>query len=353
VTIDTAQIFFKTVNRDYTIIDAPGHREFLKNMITGSTQAEAGVLMIDAVEGLAEQTHRHALILGLLGIKQILVPINKMDLIGYSQEHFDGLKNRIIARLGEFGIEARSEYVIPISAKLGDNIAYKGGNLSWHKGPTLLEALDQLQPARSAEANVLRLPLQDIYDVSGEKVLVGRIASGVLHEGERIVFQPSGVSASVKGIRKFGEQPSKAVAGESIGLLLEKDDADETLERGQIACTPDDFPDRTDTIEAPVFWMSEHSVRKGDTLEFRCATMQTSCRIEEITGRLDSATFEPINEDPDELRDTEVARLTIKTDRCVAVDPFEKVAETGRFVLMRDKNTVAGGVLHEGAGRLR
>jgi bifunctional enzyme CysN/CysC len=230
---------------------------------------------------------------------------------------------------------------------LGDNVAVRGENLVWHEGPTLLEALDQLQPARSAEASVFRLPVQDIYEIDGEKVLVGRIASGVLQGGEEIVFQPSGVSASVKNIKKFGEKPSKAVAGESIGLVLENGDIN-AINRGQIACSPEDLAASIDMIEAVVFWMSDQSLQKGETLDFKCATMETRCRIDRISERLDSATFEAISEGA-ELRDAEVAMLTMKMFSRVAVDPFEKVAETGRFVLMRDKDTVAGGVLHEAA----
>ena len=346
ITIDTAQIFFKTAKRDYTIIDAPGHKEFLKNMITGSTQAEAAVLMIDAKQGLAEQTHRHAFMLGLLGVKQIMVLINKMDLVGYSQQRFRELKDQIVARLREFGVKANNDFIIPISARLGDNIASKSENLPWHKGLTLLQAIDKLQPALSAEANVLRLPIQDIYNINGERILVGRIASGVIRAGDEVVFQPCGVSATVERIRKFGKEPEEAAAGESIGLVLKDYGAAGVLKRGQIACPADDCPDVSDTIKAVVFWMGEEPLHVGDALDFKCATMQTGCRVKEIADRIDSSTLEPIANTCGELGDTEIAKLTIEMDECVATDPFEKVAETGRFVLMRDNDTIAGGVLH-------
>jgi bifunctional enzyme CysN/CysC len=347
ITIDTAQIFFKTAKRDYTIIDAPGHKQFLKNMITGSTQAEAAVLLIDAEQGLAEQTHRHALILRLLGIKQIIVLINKMDLVAYSQRRFDELKDQIVNRLRELGLEARSELIIPISARLGDNITLKSENLAWDAGLTLLQALDELQPTQRKDTNLLRLPVQDVYDINGERVLVGRIASGVISVGDEVVFQPCGVSATVRQIKKFEEQPDKASAGESIGLILTDDGATGDLGRGQVACTSGDCPDVSERIEAVVFWMSDQALQKGDILDFKCATMQTSCHITEIADRLDSSTLEPVTDTKNQLRDTEIARLTIQMDGCVATDPFEKVPETGRFVLMRDNDTVAGGVLHE------
>ncbi|MHC4736890.1 MAG: GTP-binding protein [Planctomycetota bacterium] len=324
ITIDTAQIFFKTAKRDYTIIDAPGHKQFLKNMITGSTQAEAAVLLIDAEQGLAEQTHRHTLILRLLGVEQIIVLINR-----------------------ELGMEARSELIIPISARLGDNITLKSENLAWYDGLTLLQALDELQPTQRTDTTVLRLPIQDVYDIDGERVLVGRIVSGVISVGDEVVFQPCGVSATVKQIKKFEEQPDKAATGESIGMILTDDGTTGDLERGQIACASGDCPDVSETIEAVVFWMSDQALQKGDMLDFKCATMQTSCQVKEIADRLDSSTLEPVTDTNNQLRDTEIAKLTIQMDGCVATDPFEKVAETGRFVLMRDNDTVAGGVLHE------
>jgi len=346
VTIDTAQIFFKTAKRDYTIIDAPGHKQFLKNMITGSTQAEAAVLLIDVEEGLREQTHRHAFMLSLLGINQIMVVINKMDLVDYSQEQFDLLSEKIITRLREFNIEVGPEMTIPISARLGDNVAKRSDNLSWYKGMTMLEALDQLQSSRNADENVLRFPVQDIYDIDGEKVLVGRIVSGKIQAGEEVIFHPSGKSAVVAEVRKFGENARDAVAGESIGLVLKNHGALRALKRGEVACPVDSSPNVSNTLVATVFWMNGQPLQKNDTLDFKCATQQVTCRVKKIGYRINSSSLDLIAEDANELRETEVAKLTLKMDFYVSTDPFETIAEMGRFVLMRDNDTVAGGVLH-------
>jgi sulfate adenylyltransferase subunit 1 (EFTu-like GTPase family) len=270
-----------------------------------------------------------------------------MDLVAYSQQRFDELKDQIVNRLRELGMEARSELIIPISARLGDNITLRSENLAWYDGLTLLQALDELQPTQRNDTNVLRLPIQDVYDIDGERVLVGRIVSGVISVGDEVIFQPCGVSATVKQIKMFEEQPDKAAAGESIGLILTDDGTTGDLGRGQIACASGDCPDVSETIEAVVFWMSDQALQKGDMLDFKCATMQTSCQVKEIADRLDSSTLEPVTDTNNQLRDTEIAKLTIQMDGCVATDPFEKVAETGRFVLMRDNDTVAGGVLHE------
>lgn len=346
ITIDTAQIFFKTANRDYTIIDAPGHKQFLKNMITGSTQAEAALLLVDAVEGLREQTHRHAFMLGLLGIRQIIVVINKMDLVGYSRDHFEQLSGKVTARLREFGTEVRPEMVIPISARLGHNVASRSDKLSWYNGMTLLEALDQLKSSETVEDSVLRFPVQDIYDVDGQKVLVGRVASGTIKAGQEVIFHPSGKSAVIAEIKKLGEQPQQAVAGESIGLVLKDGGAMKALKRGEVACPVDSSPNVSNTVVATVFWMNGQPLKKGQTLDFKCATQQVSCKVRKISDRINSSSLDLIASDADELRDTEVAKLTLKMDNYVSTDAFDQIAEMGRFVLMRDNDTVAGGVVH-------
>lgn len=346
ITIDTAQIFFKTARRDYTIIDAPGHKQFLKNMITGSTQAEAAVLLVDAEEGLQEQTHRHAYILSLLGIKQIMVVLNKMDLVDYSQERFNQVKKEITSRLKEFGMEVAPNMVIPISARIGDNVAGRSDNLDWHKGLTMLEALDKLEPATSTEEEILRFPIQDIYEIDGEKVLVGRIASGNIQKNQKVIFHPCGKSATIARIMKLNESPQNAVAGESIGLVIKNGTALKALKRGEVACPAETSPNVSNTIVSTVFWMNGQSLQKGETLEFKCATQQVKCKVKKISNRLNTSSLEVIASNAEELRETEVAELTLKMDGYVATDPFEKVAEMGRFVLMRDNDTVAGGVVH-------
>ena len=183
ITIDTAQVFFKTARRDYTIIDAPGHKQFLKNMITGSTQAEAAVLLVDAQEGLQEQTRRHAFMLSLLGVTQTIVVINKMDLVAYAQARFEALKTQITDQLKALGTKVAPEMVIPISARLGDNVAQSGNSLPWYSGLTLLQALDELKQRAQTTQHMLRFPVQDIYEIQGEHVAVGRVEVGTIEQG--------------------------------------------------------------------------------------------------------------------------------------------------------------------------
>ena len=344
VTIDTAQIWFRTARREYVIIDAPGHKQFLKNMITGSSLAEAALLLIDADQGLREQTHRHAYLLSLLGIKQIIVVINKMDLVDFSQPRFEELQEAMTKRLDEFGVKPLC--VIPISAQLGDNMASPSKNLSWFKGKTLLNTLDELQHVGKPEDAPLRLPLQDIYDLDGEKVLVGKTVSGTIKKGQEVIFHPSGKSAKIKEIKKFGQSPDSVGPGESIGITLEEGIAIKALKRGEIACSIEPSPNISNRITATVFWMSGEPLEVGEKMELRCATQQLSCKIKKIQNRMNSSSLEIIQENAEELADTEVAKLTIATEDYLCTDPFEQIEETGRFVLMRDGDTVAGGVLH-------
>ena len=303
-------------------------------------------MLIDAQEGLREQTHRHAYMLSLLGIKQIMVVINKMDLVEDSQQRFEQLAKEMSDRLNEFGLEVASEMIIPISARLGDNVASRSDKYNWYNGMTLLKALDELQPTPGVQDSVLRFPVQDIYDVDGEKVLVGRMASGTVKAGQEVIFHPCGKSATIDYIKKLNEQPASAVAGESIGLVLKKGIAIKALKRGEVACDVQPSPMVGNTLTATVFWMNGEPLRKGDSLDFKCATQQVSCKVKAISDRLNSSSLELIAGDADELRETEVAKLTLKMDDYVCTDPFELVAQTGRFVLMRDNDTVAGGVIH-------
>ena len=345
ITIDTAQIFFKTAKRHYVIIDAPGHKQFLRNMITGATQAEAALLLIDAAEGLREQTHRHAYMLSLLGLKQITVVINKMDLVGFGEQVFADLSSEITARLAEFSLEPLK--IVPISARMGDNVATRSENLSWYDGSTLLEALDELQCAKGQDDGPGRFPVQDVYDVDGQKVLVGRIVSGGIKAADKLTFYPSGIEGVVDHIKLMDGNRASAVTGESIGLVLKDGAVARGLKRGETGCAAGTEPIVTDKMVVTVFWMDSKPLRAGETVDLKCATQQVSVHVDEIRRRLDSATLELIEDSASELHDTEVAQLAIRADAKLCMDPFEEVAETGRFVLLRRNDTVAGGVVHQ------
>ena len=340
ITIDTTQVFFKTPKRHYVIIDAPGHVEFVKNMITGASQAEAAVLIIDVAEGVKEQTKRHSYILSLLGLNQVIVVLNKMDLMDFSTERFDIVKKDVLDFLKSINIEP--SFYIPISAIKGDNIARKSENMKWYRGPTFLESLDTLQNRQSPEDKPLLLPIQDVYEVGDKRINVGRVESGAMGKGDEIKVLPAGQVTKINSIEKFLEETDKVIAGESIGFTTIDS---VSLDRGNIVCSLGTEPILTDTIAANIFCMTRRGFSTDQELILRCATQQTSCKIESIDKRINSSTLEVVAENAEVIENLEVAQVIIKTSKSIAVKNFNDVQELGRFVLVRDENTCAGGII--------
>ena len=340
ITIDTTQVFFKTAQRQYVIIDAPGHVEFVKNMITGASQAEAAILIVDAIEGVKEQTKRHSYMLSMLGLKQVIVVINKMDLAEFSQDRFNTVREELQEWLKAINIEPI--FYIPMSAIQGENIATKSEKMNWYDGPTFLESLDTLQNRKLAEDKPLLFPIQDVYKVGDKRVNAGRVEAGVITKGIDIKILPTEQITKVNSIEKFLEDTDKAVASECIGMTT----TDSVfLDRGNLICLPGSEPAFTDRICANIFWMSKRDFDKGEKLTLRCATQETSCKIENISKRINSSTLELIGENSDVIKNLEVAEVTIKTKTPVAIKDFNDVQELGRFVLVHDDNICAGGII--------
>ncbi|MFI4910581.1 MAG: sulfate adenylyltransferase subunit 1 [Sedimentisphaeraceae bacterium JB056] len=340
ITIDTTQVFFKTDKRRYVIIDAPGHVEFVKNMITGASQAEAAILIIDANEGVKEQTKRHSYMLSMLGLKQVIVVVNKMDLVDHSEDKF----NSICKDAGEFlgSIDVSPTMYIPMAALKGDNIANRSANMGWYKGLTFLESLDTLENSKPASDKPLMLPVQDVYKIDDKRINAGRIEAGELASGEKVKILPGGFKTKIKSIEKFLENPQQATAGECIGFITEDS---LFLDRGDIVCRENKEPTITDTFTARVFWMSRKPLQAGERLLLRCATQEQKCSIEQISRRINSSTLELIEENAKSLENLEVAEVTIKTKKPICIKDFNEVQEMGRFVMVRDENIVAGGII--------
>lgn len=341
ITIDTAQTFFKTPRREYVIIDAPGHKEFLKNMITGASQAEAAVLIVDAAEGLREQTQRHAFMIDMLGLKQLVVVVNKMDSVEFSEERFNQVKKDLVEFLSR--VHLTPTFVIPISAKQGDNVSNRSTKMDWYTGVTFLEALDSFVNLPSAQEKPFRFPVQLLHQVEGEEVVMGRVEAGILRRGEELVFLPGGERSRVKKILEFGSDGlSEAGAGVSTGIVL---DPPIQLERGAVACRPGEEPPVTTKFPASVFWMSPASFHIEEEILFRVATEEVSARIVEIRERIDSSTLEVLEKNAKVLNDTEAGEVIIETTHPVVVESFYKTKELGRFVLVRGHDVVAGGII--------
>ena len=338
ITIDTAQIFFRTTRRDYVIIDAPGHVEFLKNMITGASQADAAVLIVDAAEGVKEQTKRHAYILRLIGIGRVLVAVNKMDLVGHDQSVFQKVSDELAGFLAALGI--RPAHFIPMSAKHGDNVFRISDSMPWYEGPTLLSALDGIVSPGSAKDGPLRFAIQDVYNYD-RRIYAGRVESGTLRAGETITILPTREETKVRTIEEYQKEPLKAEAGKAVGVTIE----DKLfIDRGNVLARAMDLPAVADSIEASLFWMESSAGKTDETYTFRCATQEVACRITSIRQSMNTSTLEVIGQDLDEVKNREVAEVTIKTVHPIVVDLFSKVRELGRFVLSRE-NTVAGGIV--------
>ena len=341
ITIDTAQAFFHTEKRDYVIIDAPGHKEFIKNMITGASQAEAAVLIVDAAEGVREQTRRHAYLLSMLGLEQVAVMINKMDRVKFSKQRFEEVTVDVLKFCDSVGIKPMQ--IVPVSAKEGDNVAARSSHMDWYAGPTVLEVLDGFSVPSKLANKPMRFPIQDVYKVGDKRILVGRVESGTIRKGQDVVFLPSGSQSKVQSIEQFMKPPlESASAGESIGITLE--DA-LFVERGQVACPVNSQPRITDTFRANLFWMSRQPMTADEKLLIKCATQEISIKGCKIHRRIDSSSLEIIEEEATEIRNNEIAEMTITTKAPIVVERFYDFPELGRFVAVRGHDIVAGGII--------
>jgi bifunctional enzyme CysN/CysC len=341
VTIDTAQIWFRTAKRQYVIIDAPGHKEFLKNMITGAASAEAALLLIDANEGVQEQSRRHGYLLHLLGIRQIVVLVNKMDLRNYSEQRFDEIESQFRDFLKTAGIEPKA--FIPIAAKVGDNIASRSSNMPWWKGPTVLETLDDFKVGRQPVNQPLRFPIQDVYRFDNRRILAGRVESGALRVGDRLVFSPTSKVSTVKSIERWNAPASDlAQAGESIGITLNEQIF---VARGAVAALESDPPYELAKFNARIFWLGRNPLVKGRFYKLKLVTQEVECEIESLHKVIDSSTLETVSRPDEFVGRNEVAELAIQTRRPVAFDVHAEIAATGRFVIVDGFEVCGGGII--------
>ncbi|MEG9862285.1 MAG: adenylyl-sulfate kinase [Parvularculales bacterium] len=343
ITIDTSQIWFKTALRDYTIIDAPGHKEFLKNMITGAAQSDGALLVIDAEEGVQEQSRRHGYLLHLMGVRQVAVAINKMDAVGYAQEVFEKVEADYGAYLHSIGIEAL--HMIPVSAREGDNVAEKSKAMPWYKGPTVLEVLDNYVLPAPPVAQPLRLPVQDVYKFDKRRIIAGRIESGRIRVGDRVLFSPSNKTACVKTIEAWSARqdavlPQEAGAGESVGITL---DEQIFVERGELISEETQPPPETDVFCARLFWLGETPLTVGREYRLRIGPLEVGVSVQSIDRIID--TDDLSLKDGTQVVRNQVAEVVLRTRRIVALDEFGDNASTGRFVLVDGYDIAGGGII--------
>jgi sulfate adenylyltransferase large subunit len=341
ITIDITELQFHTVFRDYVLIDAPGHKELLKNMISGAAGAEAAFLVIDAARGVEEQTRRHAYMLSLLGISQICVLVNKMDLVDYSASGFAAVREDMARFASSIGL-ARPAF-IPLSALRGDNVLALSKRMAWYDGFTLIQALDALVKGPSLAAAPLRLPVQDVYKFDARRILAGRVESGTLQAGDEIVILPGGKKTRVASFAGWPERESRqqAAAGESVGVILE----DEFFNRrGEVISRKEAAPAIGTAFRASIFWMGKKPLRRGSAYKLRIATQEADAVIEEVLGVVDASSL-AAGTTADEVRLNDVAEVTVKTRVPVVFDLFSTCRAGGRFVLVDGHDVAGGGII--------
>jgi bifunctional enzyme CysN/CysC len=345
ITIDTARTFFQWAGRQYIIIDAPGHKEFLKNMISGAARAEAALLLIDALEGVREQSKRHGLLLSMLGVKQVTVVVNKMDLVGYRQDTFDGIEKEYREFLAQLNVTP--QFVIPASAKLGDNIATRSPNLSWYTGPTVLDSLAKFSSESEKAEQPLRFPIQDVYKFDARRILVGRVTSGRLKVGDRLICSPSNKTAIVQTVEAFNIEPppTQAQAGQSVGVTL---DEQIFVERGEVISHEDSLPLVSTSFRANLFWLGRRPLEMNKPYLVRLGTREVECHVAAIHRIVDANDLSLDNQETKILvQRNEVADITLQSKAPLAFDLYNHFESTGRFVLVDDYDVAGGGIITE------
>ena len=363
ITIDTTQIQFRTAKRPYVIIDAPGHKEFLKNMITGAASADAAVLLIAANEGVREQSRRHGYLLSLLGISQVVVAVNKMDIVDYSREVFDSVVAEYTKFLGQIGVEARA--FVPISARNGANVAHKtvdlpplahdasGAELApvadpmhWYAGPTITEMLDSFEPPKALNELPLRFPVQDVYRFDDRRIIAGRIESGTLAVGDTLVFSPNNKTSTVASIEAWSAPAkTRAVAGESVGITLTEQIF---VERGHVASHEEEAPIESNRFKARLFWMGRRNLGVGERVKLKLTTQELDAEIVSIEQIIDASTLDSVAADRDHIARNDVAEVTIQTRGALVMDNHDRNPILGRFVIVDQRQVAGGGIIHGG-----
>jgi len=349
VTIDIAHRRFDTQKYYFTIIDAPGHRDFVKNMITGTSQADAAVLVVSAAEGIQEQTREHIFLSRTLGVAQLIVAVNKMDRqeVKYAEAKYTELKEEITKLLKNVGFKVDQQVTfLPISAFKDDNIDKASPNMTWFKGPTLLAALDSLKVPEKPTEKPLRLPIQDVYTITGiGTVPVGRVETGKLTVGMKVVFMPGGKAGEVKTIEMHHESVPEAIPGDNVGFNVRGIDKND-IRRGEVAGPASNPPTVVESFTANIQVLNHPSViTAGYTPVFHCHTAQVACEFTELLKRLDPKTGQVAEENPQTLKTGDAAVVKITPKRPLVIEKYKEFPQLGRFAIRDMGQTVAAGVV--------
>ena len=348
VTIDVMHQRFDTPKYYFTIIDAPGHRDFVKNMITGASQADAALLVCSAKEGIQEQTKEHVFLIKVLGVGQIIVAINKMDSVNYDQAKFNSTKTDVEKLLKSVGYDTSKILFVPTSGYAGDNVAKKSAKTAWYNGPTLVEAFDTLHVPAQPVDKPLRLPVQDVYTITGiGTVPVGRVETGIMKNGDMVVFEPAGVKGEVKSIEMHHEQIPEARPGDNVGFSVRGVNKTD-IKRGDVVGTVSNPPSVVKEFTAQIIVLHHPNViTKGYTPVFHVHTSQTACKVTEIVRKIDPKSGATLQEHPDFIKTGDAAIIKCVPSKPFVLETSKDFPELARFAIRDMGQTIAAGVCLE------
>ncbi len=347
ITFDAARCFFKTDKRHYIIIDAPGHIEFLKNMVTGASRAEAALLVIDAHEGIQENSKRHGYMLSMLGIRQVVVLVNKMDLVDYQEAAFHQIVSECTSFLEQLGLQP--DEFIPVSAREGDNITQASPHMPWYKGHSLLEQVDEFSKRESTTTTPFRFPVQDIYKFTkrqdDRRIYAGSVYSGSVNVGDEVVFQPSGKSSVIRSVEGFNiDEKETGQFGEALGFTL---DPQIYIKPGELMVKANDVqPYISHRVRVNLFWMGRNPMIMGRTYKVKIAATRTSARLAQIINVLDAAELET-SQVKQQVERHDVAEVILEFTKPIAYDLVNYIETTGRLVIIDNYEIAAGGIILE------
>ncbi len=348
VTIELTHREFETQKYYFTVIDAPGHRDFVKNMITGASQADAAVLVVDVTQGVQAQTKEHVYLCKIMGIKQMIVAINKMDLVNYDEAKYNEVKKQVEALLKGIGYNPAEINFVPVSGKVGDNLVSRSDKMPWYKGPTLMQALDSLKEPEKPINLPLRLPIQDVYSITGVGVVpVGEVKSGVLKVGDHVVIEPAHVEGDVKSIEMHHKPLQQAVPGDNIGFNI-KGVAKNQIKRGDVVGHPDNPPTVAKEFTVQLLVINHPTViTEGYTPVFHAHTAQVACRFAKLLKKLDPKTGQVVEENPQFLKNGDIAIVKVVPTKPMVVEAKNVIPPLSRVAVRDMGRTIGAGIVIE------
>jgi len=343
LTIDIVHTPFKSERYLYTIIDCPGHEEFIRKMLTGASQADAAILVVSAKEGIEPQTKEHLFLIKILGVKQLIVAVNKMDTIDYNQGAFKEFSKSLKKMLSSLDYE--DVPIVPVSALCGDNVTRKSDRMGWYRGGTLIQVLDnRVKLPQPLSEKPLRCAIQDVYNIEGKKVVVCKVETGVLKIGQPVAVMPAMEEGVVEKIESFGREAKESFPGDSVGIVLK---GGSNIRRGHVLTGVGEKTEQTKEFVAELIVFSDFTLRSEDIVTIRVGTSETKSKIEKIVRKIDPVDLTVKEEAPESLKNGEVGRIVFRALQPLYLEEYSDFPQIGRFVILGKRGAVAAGIVLE------